>query len=607
VALNDDIVNEIKARLSVSAVIGRRVKLQRRGREWVGLSPFSNEKTPSFTVNDEKGFYHCFSTGQSGDIFTFLMKTQNLSFPEALEQLAEDAGVELPKESPEAAAAATRNTKLREAVEAACAFFERTLQSAEGKNALAYLVGRGLSDDTIKRFRLGYAPNGNKLKAELLKKGYPEDVLLEARLIMESKEGRESFDFFRDRVMFPITDVRGRPIAFGGRVMGDGEPKYLNSPDTPLFAKGRILYGHALAKSSAIDRRQIIVCEGYMDVIALAQAGFANAVAPLGTALTESQLDLLWKMVPEPILCFDGDKAGQRAAGRAAGVALRNLRPGFSLQFALLTAGKDPDELIRRSGAAAMEAVLTDVLPLSEVVWRDLMALHPTDTPERRAGFEKAAYELASAIQDAAVRDQYRALFKSRIFELRGTSRADRKGGRTPPNRGRASSQPSPSKRRLDPAFGTGAQERVLLAVLINHPGALGHIEDRLGALKMADSRLDSLRQSALMHLAQQPDIDSQSLRAHLTGVGFARELDSVLGPETITHARFARPDAELNDATAGWDDTFKWRQRAILQQEFDRALAALEADPSDATLAAFQAAQQQLARLGDDDHHAAA
>ncbi|MBM3514857.1 MAG: DNA primase [Alphaproteobacteria bacterium] len=606
-ALNDDIVNEIKARLSVSAVIGRRVKLQRRGREWVGLSPFSNEKTPSFTVNDEKGFYHCFSTGQSGDIFTFLMKTQNLSFPEALEQLAEDAGVELPKESPEAAAAATRNTKLREAVEAACAFFERTLQSAEGKNALAYLVGRGLSDDTIKRFRLGYAPNGNKLKAELLKKGYPEDVLLEARLIMESKEGRESFDFFRDRVMFPITDVRGRPIAFGGRVMGDGEPKYLNSPDTPLFAKGRILYGHALAKSSAIDRRQIIVCEGYMDVIALAQAGFANAVAPLGTALTESQLDLLWKMVPEPILCFDGDKAGQRAAGRAAGVALRNLRPGFSLQFALLTAGKDPDELIRRSGAAAMEAVLTDVLPLSEVVWRDLMALHPTDTPERRAGFEKAAYELASAIQDAAVRDQYRALFKSRIFELRGTSRADRKGGRTPPNRGRASSQPSPSKRRLDPAFGTGAQERVLLAVLINHPGALGHIEDRLGALKMADSRLDSLRQSALMHLAQQPDIDSQSLRAHLTGVGFARELDSVLGPETITHARFARPDAELNDATAGWDDTFKWRQRAILQQEFDRALAALEADPSDATLAAFQAAQQQLARLGDDDHHAAA
>ena len=614
---NDEIVNEIKHRLSVSSVVGRRVKLMRRGREWVGLSPFSNEKSPSFTVNDEKGFYHCFSSGESGDIFTFLMKTQNLSFPEALEQLAEDAGVELPRADPAALAQVSRQAKLREAVEAASSFFERARTAPDGAAAADYLKNRGLTAETIKRFRLGYAPKGNQLKTELLKKGYPEDVLIEARLVMDGKEGRDSFDFFRDRVIFPITDSRGRPIAFGGRVMGEGEPKYLNSPDTPLFTKGRILYGHALAKAAALDRKQIIVCEGYMDVIALAQAGFTHAVAPLGTALTEMQLDLMWKMVPEPVLCFDGDKAGVRAAARAAQVALRNLRPGFSLQFALLTAGKDPDDLIRRSGAAAMAAVLADVVPLSEVIWRDLMALHPTDTPERRAGFEKAVMDAIAVIQDPAVRDQYRALFRSRLAELRGDGRFDRKkfDRNAPrdrrPGRGYRDqgSQAPPSRRRVDPETGPRAQEMVLLAVLINHPGLLGHVEDRLGGLNLADSRLDSLRQSALMHLSQQPDIDSQSLRAHLAGVGFARELDSLLGPETYTHARFARPDAEPHEATAGWDDTFKWHQRTILQQDFDRALAEMESNPCDATLAAFQAAQHQLARLGDDDdeHHAAA
>ena len=608
-ALNDEIVNEIKNRLSVSAVIGRRVKLQRRGREWVGLSPFSNEKTPSFTVNDDKGFYHCFSTGQSGDIFTFLMKTQNLSFPEALEQLAEEAGVELPKADPEEAARSSRLSQLREAVEAACAFFERQLAAADGAAALKYLTDRGLTADTIKRFRLGYAPQGNRLKTELLKKGYAEDVLLEAKLIGEGREGRDPFDFFRDRVMFPISDVRGRPIAFGGRVMGDGEPKYLNSPDTPLFHKGRILYGHALARSAALDKRQIIVCEGYMDVIALAQAGFIHAVAPLGTALTEAQLDLLWKMVPEPVLCFDGDKAGVRAAARAAQVALRNLRPGHSLQFALMTAGKDPDELIRRAGPAAMQAVLADVVPLSEVIWRDLIAAHPTDTPERRAGFEKAVYDAIGVIQDPAVRDQYRSLFRSRLADLRGDARQSSKGGRGPGFK-RDQRRPTPVIRssRIDPAAGPKLRDMVLVAALVNHPDILGHVEDRLGTLKLADSRLDLLRQSALMHLAQQPDIDSQSLRTHLAGAGFARELESLLGPETYTHARFARLEADSREATAGWDDTFKWHQRAVLQQEFEQALAQLEADPNETTLAAVAAAQDQLARLADDDdEHAAA
>ncbi|MCB2108725.1 MAG: DNA primase [Rhodobacteraceae bacterium] len=620
-SFNDEFLDEIRTRLPVSSVVGRRVKLIRRGREYVGLSPFSNEKTPSFTVNDQKGFYHCFSSGEHGDIFTFVMKTQNLSFPEAVERLAEDAGLEMPRRSPEESEEAARLAKLREAVEAACHFFQRALEKPEGRAAADYLRSRGLSAETIKQFRLGYAPAGNALKKEFTQRGIPEDVMLEARLISEGRDGRESFDFFRDRVMFPILDARGRPIAFGGRVMGDGEPKYLNSPDTPLFHKGRLLYGLSLARSAALDKKQIIVCEGYMDVIALAQAGFANAVAPLGTALTEHQLDLLWKIVPEPVMCFDGDKAGQRAAARAASLALPRLKPGHSLQFALLPGGQDPDDLVRHGGPKAFETILAEALPLSEVTWRELTATHATDTPERRAGFERAVFERVSTIADVSVRDQYRTLFKSRLDALRDPGAAAgrgrtgswqgasagrgrfAKGGRF---RGPNWSAPAPGApgvlaRSTSAVAADPTRERILMAVLINHPGVLGHVEDRLGAINFADSRLDSLRQTALMHFAQQPDIDSQSLKAHLAGQGFGRELDSLLSADTYIHAAFAKPDASPEAATRGWDHTFTTYQRAGLERELRRAQDELERNPTEAAFAAYQSLAEQLGRAGDD------
>ena len=415
VTFSPQFLDEIRARLSVSSVVGRRVKLIRRGHEYVGLSPFSNERTPSFTVNDDKGFYHCFSTQEHGDIFSFVMKTQNLTFPEAVERLAEEAGLEMPRQSAEEAREVERSTVLRNAVEVGCQHFEKALSAPEGRRAAAYLAERGLTAETITRFRLGYAGTG--LKAALTAKNIPEDVLIEARLISPGKDGRESFDFFRDRVMFPIFDLRGRPVAFGGRIMGEGEPKYLNSPDTPLFHKGQILYGLALARTAAAEKREIIVAEGYMDVIALAQAGFTHAVAPLGTALTEAQLELLWRLAPEPILCFDGDKAGQRAALRAAERALPLLKPGFSLRFALLPAGKDPDDICRRDGAAAMRNILDAALPLSEVLWRQLLESHPGDTPERRAALEKAAESRARQIADGTVQNQYVRMFKDRLFQ----------------------------------------------------------------------------------------------------------------------------------------------------------------------------------------------
>lgn len=611
-AFPPNFLDDIRARLPVSSVVGRRVRLIKRGREFVGLSPFSNEKTPSFTVNDEKGFYHCFSTQEHGDIFSFVMKTQNLSFVEAVERLAEEAGLEMPRASPQEAAEAARETRLREAAEAGCAFFEQMLHAPEGRHALEYLKGRGLTDATIKRFRLGYAPNGNLLKTKLTARGVTEDLLLEVRLVSPGKEGRESFDFFRDRVMFPILDMRGRPVAFGGRVMGEGEPKYLNSPETPLFHKGQMLYNFSLARGPAGDKREVIVAEGYMDVIGLSQAGFTHAVAPLGTAMTEGQLAILWRLAPEPILCFDGDRAGRSAALRAAERALPLLKPGLSLRFAMMPAGKDPDDICRREGAETMQALLAGAVPLSEVVWQQLLAQNPADTPERRAGLERAAQAKAGVIADESVQAQYRQLFRNRLFELFRTPAAAPSGGRAGkgyrPARGRPGGVPprftgAPLPRPAgSPDAARKLRERILLATLLTHPDIFDHVEERLGRMEFADSRLDLLRQTALIHVAQDPELDFGGLQAHLATVGFAAELESLLNSNTYVHAGFARPTAPKEQAISGWDHTFALCHRADLEADLKRAELELAENPSERALAAFEALQKQVRPPGDED-----
>ncbi len=609
-AFPPNFLDDIRTRLPVSSVVGRRVRLIKRGREYVGLSPFSNEKTPSFTVNDEKGFYHCFSTQEHGDIFTFLMKTQNLSFVEAVERLAEEAGLEMPRATPQEAAEAVRETKLREAAESGCAFFEQMLHAPEGRHALEYLRNRGLTDATIKRFRLGYAPNGNLLKTKLTARGVNENLLLETRLVSPGKEGRESFDFFRDRVMFPILDMRGRPVAFGGRVMGEGEPKYLNSPDTPLFHKGQMLYGFSLARAPAGDKREVIVAEGYMDVIGLAQAGFTHAVAPLGTAMTEAQLAILWRLAPEPTLCFDGDRAGRAAALRAAERALPLLKAGLSLRFAIMPAGKDPDDICRREGAAAMDAVLHAAIPLSEVVWQQLLAQNPADTPERRAGLERAAMAKAGVIADESVQGQYRQLFKQRLFDLfRGPKGpAGVPGGGFKARPGKKGFQPPRMaafpvvREAADPDAAQKVRERILLATLLNHPDIIDHVEERLGRMDFADSRLDLLRQTALIHVAQDPELDFGALHAHLASTGFAAELENLLNSNTYVHAGFARSTAPKEQAITGWDHTFVLCQRADLEADLKRAELELAENPSERALAAFEALQKQVRPPGDED-----
>src|SRR6267142_6121229 len=412
-----EFLDELRARLPVSEVVGRRVKLKRAGREWKGLSPFQQEKSPSFTVNDQKGFYHDFSSGKHGNIFDFVMETEGVSFPEAVERIAAMAGVALPAVTPDAARQEQRRKTLYDVMELAAKFFADTLASRNGAKARGYLGDRAITPATQLQFRLGYAPPDRfALKEHLGNEHVPVEDMIEAGLLVSGDDIPVPYDRFRDRVIFPITDLRGRVIAFGGRALEkDAQAKYLNSPETPLFHKGDNLYNHAPARQATHDGAQLIVVEGYVDVIAMVTTGFAASVAPLGTALTESQLALLWKMADEPILCFDGDKAGQKAAYRAADLALPHLKPGKSLRFALLPEGQDPDDLARSGGRGAIEEVVSAARGLADVIWSREIEGGTFATPERRAALEKRINELTNGIRDEVVRRYYRQDLSARL------------------------------------------------------------------------------------------------------------------------------------------------------------------------------------------------
>ncbi|MEZ5893650.1 MAG: DNA primase [Parvularculaceae bacterium] len=421
-----DFLDELKSRLRPSDVIGRYVKLKRQGNAYWGLSPFKPEKTPSFSVDDRRGSYHCFSTQKHGDIITFLIETQGLSFPEAVEQLASEAGMVIPAESPAEAERAEKAQGLAEACAAAAKFYTQMLFRSDGRHALDYLRGRQITDAQIETFGLGYAPSGrHALKDYLLNKDFDE-VLVESGLPSNRKTAA-SYDRFRNRVMFPILGGRDRVIAFGGRALdADAKAKYLNSPETPLFHKGSVLYNFARS-AAAEDKVSLVVCEGYIDVMALWGAGIRRAVAPLGTALTEDQLALLWRVSDEPLLCFDGDSAAVQAAYRSIDRALPLLKPGKSLNFVFLPEGQDPDDLIRKSGAAAMAEALANTRPLVDVLWTRETTTRPLDTPERRAALRSHLREMVKAIADKDVRRLYGAELSQRLeAEFRPAAAPDR-------------------------------------------------------------------------------------------------------------------------------------------------------------------------------------
>jgi len=412
-------IDELRAKVSIADVVGEKVKLVRKGREYTGLCPFHNEKTPSFTVNEAKGFYHCFGCGAHGDILKFEMDANNLQFMEAVEKLAHKAGLEVPRTTPENKAEVEKRKSLYEIMELAVKFFERNLRLPEGRAALDYLHNRrGFSDDIITKFRMGYAPANNALRAWLASKNVSESDMSDLGLVSlaEKNTSKRTFDFFRDRVMIPIFDKAGRPIAFGGRVMGNAQPKYLNSPETPIFQKRRILYNMNYARDKAFDAKKLLICEGYMDVIALDAYGIGYAVAPLGTALTEDQIMETWRINSEPICCFDGDGAGVRAAMRSVDRALPILKPGYSLQFLFLPDKQDPDEFLKAKGQAEFLKLLKETKPLKDILWKKYTEDKIFDTPEKKALLEKTMKDEAAKIADETVRNYYAQDLNNRLY-----------------------------------------------------------------------------------------------------------------------------------------------------------------------------------------------
>jgi len=579
-ALPAAFLDELRARTPLSGVIGRRVRLARSGRQWKGCCPFHGEKTPSFYVYDDH--YHCFGCGAHGDAIGFVMQSQGAGFMEAVEQLAAEAGLEVPKPSPAAAEADRRRHDLSSVLAAAQASFQRRLFLPEGRGALDYLRGRGLTDATIRDFCLGWSGEGRgALTAELQREGIGADLLIEAGLLREAEPGGSARELFFHRVMFPIRDRRGQVISFGGRTLGDGQPKYLNGPETALFSKRRTLYGLDRAREAARGGASLVLVEGYMDVISLHQAGMKGAVAPLGTALTEEQFEELWRLTPAPILCFDGDAAGARAAFRAAELALPLLSPERTLCLATLPNGQDPDTLVRRDGIGALQAVLDAARPLSEALY-DLLREAGDATPEQRAAFRSRLESAARHIPDRTLAAEYRRALLDRYYKEH--RRGEFRRGENPRGQGGKPSRHRPPPRPLPNSDAVAQErERILIAILLRHPSLLPDVEDAFSRLDLPP-QLGRLPE-ALRNWADHADmLDSAPLIAHLTSSGFESEIEHVLAPAPVPLPACATLAVTPAEAEAGWWHVFGFLNVERLREEVGQARTTFTRDPTPQT-----------------------
>ena len=596
---DEHFLDEIKGRLRLSDVIGKTVKLRRQGREYVGLSPFTKEKTPSFYVNDEKGFYHCFSSGKHGDLISFLQETERLSFPEAVERLANEAGVAMPTPDPRSVEEDKKRLSLMDWLDAAASWFEGELRRPGGKAARDYLEKRGLPESEWKRFRIGLASAGRTgLKDALVQKGARPAELIEAGLLIAPEDGGAPYDRFRDRIIFPITDARGRTISFGGRALDpEAKAKYLNGPDSPLFDKGRTLYGLFEARkliAAGDEDAPLAVVEGYMDVIACQRANIA-AVAGMGTALTEDQMALMWRYHPEPTLCFDGDGAGRRAASRAIDRALPLLQPGKSFRFAMVTGGKDPDDVLREQGPAALKAQLSQTTPFVEALFVRERDTEPLDTPEKRASLKSRLRSLANTIADKDLAQAYREDLLNRFdglwarpgagapqpayqarkpYQGRGRDRIQAPGPPTAEGRSAA--------RRLSEALDPMAA--AVTKAALDHPAWLEAHLEALQVHGLGQAALDPLAH-AIVRLRLEADVlDSEALRRHLASSGFGALLGEIDRAARTAGAPFLESDVSPAAAKLQWSHAFEVLIRMAALEE---ALASAKSDMSDADGAA--------------------
>ena len=621
-------LDEIKARLPVSEVVRRRVQIKKAGREWKGLSPFSSEKSPSFFVNDQKQAWFDFSSGQNGNIFDFLMLTEGLSFPEAVERLAADAGLSLPTITPESVQREKQRASLHDVMEMATKFFEVELQSPRGAKARGYLADRGLSPQAQRQFRLGYSPNEKfALRDYLAGKGVLAEAMCETGMLIHGEEIAVPYDRFRDRVMFPIGDRAGKVIAFGGRALEKDVPaKYLNSPETPLFHKGSVLYNHHNARKPAHDKGVVIAVEGYVDVISMSVAGFPNVVAACGTALTPDQCDLLWKMAEEPVLCFDGDRAGRKAAYRAIDTALPLIGPGRSLSFAFLPDGQDPDDLARSGGQVAVTEILNAAKPLVEVLWTRETEAGPLDTPERRAALQRRLTEIVREIKDETLRGFYRQDIEQRIGAQfgrapgarQGQARAVqqgnwRQGAGRPAGRGFGRDQrptgfvnaPSFTSASLTRSalFAPGRvtfapREALIFLVCINHTAVAARHAEELAGLALSGRDMEKLRDLLVARLSD-AETDGMAITRAIDAAGLGPLRERIEAVAGLSRQWCVRPDAAESDAEELLRQALALHRRArALHKELKSAEIALGENASDETLIRLREIQAELATL---------
>lgn len=619
-------LDEIRDRVPISSVIGSRVTWDRRKTnasrgDWWACCPFHGEKSPSFHCEDKKGRYHCFGCGVTGDHFKFLTELDGMSFPEAVEKIADMAGVPMPARDAQEERRERERASLHDVMELATQFFEERLQSADGARARAYLRERGLTPATQKGFRLGFAPDSrNALKEHLAGKGVAKEQIEACGLVRHGSDIPVSYDYFRDRIMFPIPDSRGRIIAFGGRAMAaDALAKYMNSPETELFHKGNVLYNFARARRSLQKGGAVIQVEGYMDVIALAQAGFENAVAPLGTALTENQLELLWRMSPEPILCFDGDQAGLKAAWRAADLALPAIQPGRSVRFALMPEGQDPDDLVKSEGPDGFRKVLTDARPLADLLWMRETAGGVFETPERRAELEKTLRELTGRIRDESVRFHYQQEMRDRVQTFfgarRDAGRRDRQGGGRNAGgwqgrgaggftqAGRLAVSESLARTALVKRAGgvMPLREAVIMVTLVNHPMLAEEFFDEVETLGLSHKELRQVVAVLVDVLAHQAAHDRAAVLAAVEAAGLMPVWE-----RAFEHVRRAGHWPALEDAAP--DDAREALLQALqlykgartLQIELKAAEAALASEPTEENYRHLVEVQAQFRDLQD-------
>ena len=591
-------LDELRARTTLSAVIGPSVKLIKAGREFKACCPFHNEKTPSFTINDEKGFYHCFGCGAHGDAIRFLTDHRGLQFMDAVKELAGKAGMEVPAPDPRAQARAERAAGLFEVMEAASRWFIEQMDGVDGGTARAYLQKRGITDTTRRKFGFGFAP-GSRGKLRTALKDIGDEKLIEAGLLIAPDEGKQPYDRFRGRLTFPIRDARGRCIAFSARILGDGEPKYLNSPDTPLFDKGRTLFNLDRAGPASRSAKRMVVVEGQMDVIALDQAGIEEALAPLGTAMTEMQLGLLWRLSPSPILCFDGDSAGQKAAIRAALRALPHLGPDRTLGFVSLPAGQDPDDVIRSGGRKAIEALLEKPEPLVDRLWRHEVEAAPLDTPEARAGLKARLMDHVQAIGEPNVRQLYRDEWLRRFdAQFRPQQQQQGQGRSLYPRRewkkqGGRFVPPAPPPQAATRAIGAaGIDPTTARALVLGHalfPDAISDHVETLAALPLADRSAAQLRDRMVDLIMSGQMLDREGI-ATILAVGETASAWKMVSKGgdigfSFTRAR-SDPDLARRDLDHAVDLAFR---RAEIDKALAEATRRLEQDFTDSAYAEQQ------------------